>query len=221
MTDLVQARVGQILDVMCELAQGHLGARVRMPDTYEVHETELIDDVYGISVALNMLAEELQATVIRKEQYEASRAAFKNFLSSLSASGFTYNVNDLLNAFLRKAYLDASSDIYLKAARAAFFDEITESYKTALQNLTAAGQQFGPGQQMVLPMQAGLKAQMSSELQQALSAYMKKAKAANQDLKKLLSDKQALLEKLRRANKELYSEAVALLAKKNNNKLGG
>ena len=33
-------------------------------------------------------------TMLRKEQYEASRAAFKNFLSSLSASGFTYNVND-------------------------------------------------------------------------------------------------------------------------------
>ncbi|MEM7159651.1 MAG: ATP-binding protein [Myxococcota bacterium] len=95
MSDLVRARVGQILDVMCELAQGELGARVRLPDTYELQNTEVLDDVYGISVALNMLAEELQATVIRKEQYERTLVELEHTQSQLLHSAKLASLGEL------------------------------------------------------------------------------------------------------------------------------
>ncbi|KIG17849.1 Sensory box histidine kinase [Enhygromyxa salina] len=56
---------------MCDLARGELDARV---DTKLLSEggddTDLYEDLDGICVALNMLGEELQATVVSRDQYE-------------------------------------------------------------------------------------------------------------------------------------------------------
>lgn len=68
---LIQRRTGEILAVMCDLARGELDARV---DTELLSTTtddsSLYEDLDGICVALNMLGEELQATVVSRDQYE-------------------------------------------------------------------------------------------------------------------------------------------------------
>ncbi|PRQ10134.1 sensor histidine kinase [Enhygromyxa salina] len=68
---LIQRRTGEILAVMCDLARGELDARVD-PEllTDGGDDSDLYEDLDGICVALNMLAEELQATVVRRDQYE-------------------------------------------------------------------------------------------------------------------------------------------------------
>ena len=72
MADLrIQQRIGEILAVMCDLARGELDTRV---DTELLSasgdDTSLYEDLDGICVALNMLGEELQATVVSRDQYE-------------------------------------------------------------------------------------------------------------------------------------------------------
>jgi signal transduction histidine kinase len=70
---LIQRRTGEILAVMCDLARGELDARV---DTELLSasgdDTSLYEDLDGICVALNMLGEELQATVVSRDQYEVA-----------------------------------------------------------------------------------------------------------------------------------------------------
>lgn len=68
----VRARLEQTLEVMCELARGRLDARTSYPDLPEVDDPELSETLDGIAAALDMLAEEFQAAVVRKEQYEAT-----------------------------------------------------------------------------------------------------------------------------------------------------
>lgn len=66
----LQARFDRVLAVMFSLAQGQLDARVELPPLR--HADPLHETLDGICVALDMLAEELQATVIRKERYESA-----------------------------------------------------------------------------------------------------------------------------------------------------
>lgn len=70
---LIQQRTGEILAVMCDLARGDLDARV---DTELLSargdDASIYEDLDGICVALNMLGEELQATVVSRDQYEVA-----------------------------------------------------------------------------------------------------------------------------------------------------
>ncbi len=77
----VQSRVDEVLTVMCALAEGKLDARVGNSAAPESSELQTTLD--GICTALNMLAEELQATVIRKEQYEVALGELQQTQSQL------------------------------------------------------------------------------------------------------------------------------------------
>lgn len=72
--DTVHTRINEILTMMCELATGNLDTRLPPPKAPKPGAQEVSTTIDGIIVALNMLAEELQATVIRKEQYEVTLA---------------------------------------------------------------------------------------------------------------------------------------------------
>lgn len=77
----VQTRVDELLTVMCALAEGKLDARVNNSAADESSELQATLD--GICTALNILAEELQATVIRKEQYEVALGELQQTQSEL------------------------------------------------------------------------------------------------------------------------------------------
>ncbi len=70
----VQGRINEILSMLCELAMGQLDVRLPPPVKPAEGADEMLQAIDGIIVALNMFAEELQATVIRKEQHEVTLA---------------------------------------------------------------------------------------------------------------------------------------------------
>ncbi|MEM9455406.1 MAG: ATP-binding protein [Myxococcota bacterium] len=69
--ETVHARINEILAMLCELAMGNLDVRLPPPTAPPPGAEDVSTAIDGITVGLNMFAEELQATLIRKEQYEA------------------------------------------------------------------------------------------------------------------------------------------------------
>lgn len=91
----VHARLEEILEVMCELAQGKLEARVERSSRPPPPPTEVSTVLDGIGLALNMLGEELEAAVIRREQHEVTVRALEQVQLQLLHSAKLASLGEL------------------------------------------------------------------------------------------------------------------------------